>query len=117
MAEQHTPIAEYLPQTWVTAVAKECGLETDRLSCLFDFAERVQRAAKLAPVEAGLILTPTDEEIEAAVIKALADMSASGEVWGRFTYESGPYEITKLRRVTLEICRAAIATTKQEPLS
>jgi len=42
------PMFDYLSQTWVTAVAKECGVKVDRLSCLFDFVERVQRATRLA---------------------------------------------------------------------
>lgn len=46
------PSGEYLPQTWVTAVAKECGVTAARLAFLFDFAERIQRATRLATVSA-----------------------------------------------------------------
>jgi hypothetical protein len=58
--------AEYLPQTWVAAVAEECGVGVERMSCLFDFAERVQRAARLAASQPTLLNGLTDQETAAS---------------------------------------------------
>jgi hypothetical protein len=58
--------AEYLPQTWVAAVAEECGVGVERMSCLFDFAERVQRAARLAASQPTLLNGLTEQETTAS---------------------------------------------------
>lgn len=55
----------------------------------------------------------SDEEIGKAVIAALADMNA-GSIWDRYTYESGPYEITTCRPEVIVIGRAILAKSKEK---
>jgi hypothetical protein len=50
----------------VAAVAEECGVGVERMSCLFDFAERVQRAARLAASQPTLLNGLTEQETAAS---------------------------------------------------
>lgn len=59
----------------------------------------------------------SDEEITQAVVAALRPLTAgngSPGMWARFTYESGPYSITKIDHVMVSICRAVIAKSKEK---
>lgn len=55
---------------------------------------------------------PTDEQISGIVIGWLASAKADPKMWAALTYESGPYEITKVRGFVVDICRAVSAARR-----
>jgi hypothetical protein len=55
-------VPQELSETWIMSVASDCGLTGDRLSILFDFTRRVERATRLAVFAAA----PPREPVAAA---------------------------------------------------
>jgi hypothetical protein len=55
----------------------------------------------------------TDEQIAKAAFEVMRSYK-SDTVWKAMTYDSGPYDITKLRPVVLEIARAILAASQEQ---
>lgn len=58
----------------------------------------------------------TDTQVRAVVIEYLSSTKAHTDAWRRFTYDSGPYEVTCVRHDTMGLLRAVIAADRASRL-
>lgn len=73
-------------------------------------------AKKLRALSAEPAQEMTDTQVRAVVIEYLSSTKAHTDAWRRFTYDSGPYEVTCVRHDTMGLLRAAIAADRASRL-
>lgn len=73
-------------------------------------------ANKIAAISAEPAQEMTDIQVRAVVIEYLSSTKAHTDAWRRFTYDSGPYEVTCVRHDTMGLLRAAIAADRASRL-